>query len=122
MAIKEVVIAGGNEVFLKHCCAAFNVRYAELVTPVAHLALLLHPYYRRAMEFSKKDFGFYQQVAASLLNLKSSRKVLLKLWRIWQISCGIISTSSESACQWWIKMCCFATEYRWVQAYLTLTL
>ena len=38
-----------------------------MVTPLAHLALLLHPFYRAAMTFSKKDFGYYLQVASSLL-------------------------------------------------------
>lgn len=49
------------------CYAAFNSRYAEVVTPIAHLALLLHPLYRFAMGFSKKDYAFYQQLAGNFL-------------------------------------------------------
>ena len=38
-----------------------------MVTPLAHLALLLHPFYRAAMTFSKKDFAYYLKTASSLL-------------------------------------------------------
>ncbi len=34
--------------FAEHCCAAFNKRYAEIVSPICHLALFLHPKYREA--------------------------------------------------------------------------
>ena len=56
-----------REVVLLHICATFNAQYKEMVTPIAHLALVLHPYYRQAADFSKKDFGFYQGVAPSLM-------------------------------------------------------
>ena len=69
MRIREVVLStgGANEEFMKHVCAAFNARYKEMVTPLAHLALLMHPFYRAAMQFSKKDLGSYQQTASNLL-------------------------------------------------------